>query len=106
MGHEVSVLALNTKASLDCSLPDEDLMGKVSYKAHRIDITVTVFQVATNLLQKTSFNIDRYYDEGFEQLIINEVKTTRFDIIQFEGLHTTLYYDAVRKNSNARCPQY
>jgi len=102
MGHQVSILALNTKPGLEDCLPDEDLLGKITYKAYRIDITVTVFQVATNLLQKTSFNIDRYYDEGFEQLVINEVKTNNFDIIQFEGLLTTLYYDAARKNSNAR----
>jgi glycosyltransferase involved in cell wall biosynthesis len=102
MGHQVSLLALNAKASLDECLPDEDLVNKIAYKTHRIDITVTVFQVAANLLQKTSFNIDRYYDEGFSQLIINEVKTNEFDIIQFEGLLTTLYYDAARKNSNAR----
>ncbi|MGY3214824.1 glycosyltransferase family 4 protein [Mucilaginibacter sp. HD30] len=102
MGHQVSVLALNTKPSLEDCLPDDDLLGKISYKAYSIDITVTVLQVATNLLQKTSFNIDRYYDEGFERLLINEVKTNEFDIIQFEGLLTTLYYDAARKNSNAR----
>jgi polysaccharide biosynthesis protein PslH len=102
MGHQVSILALNTKANQDECLPDEDLLGKINYKAYRIDITITLLQVATNLLQKTSFNIDRYYDEGFEKLIINEVKTNSFDIIQFEGLLTTLYYDAARKNSNAR----
>lgn len=102
MGHQVSLLALNTKASLDECLPDEDLVDKITYKTYRIDITVTVLQVAANLLQKTSFNIDRYYDEGFEKLVINEVKTNNFDIIQFEGLLTSLYYDAARKNSNAR----
>lgn len=102
MGHQVTLLALNAKAGMDNCLPDDDLAGKITYKAYRIDITVTMFQVATNLLQKTSFNIDRYYDEGFEQLVINEVKESDFDIIQFEGLLTTLYYDAARKNSNAR----
>lgn len=102
MGHQVSLLALNTKASLDDCLPDDDLINKITYKAYRIDTTVTVFQVAANLLQKTSFNIDRYYDEGFEQLVINQVKQNDFDIIQFEGLLTSLYYDAARKNSNAR----
>ncbi|MFD0751068.1 glycosyltransferase family 4 protein [Mucilaginibacter calamicampi] len=102
MGHEVSVLALNAKPGFDDCLPDDDLLGKISYRSHRINTAVTVLQVATNLLQKTSFNIDRYYDEGFEQLVINEVKTNRFDIIQFEGLLTTLYYDAARKNSNAQ----
>jgi len=103
MGHEVSVLALNTKkAGVEECLPDDDLVDKISYKTYRIDTTITVLQVAANLLQKTSFNIDRYYDEGFERLIIAEVKANNFDIIQFEGLLTTLYYDAARKNCNAQ----
>ncbi len=102
MGHEVSLLALNNKAGLDNCRPDDDIAEKLNYKIHRIDTTVTVFQVAANLLQKTSFNIDKYFDEDFEDLIIKEVKTNNFDIIQFEGLHTTLYFDAVRKNSRAR----
>ena len=102
MGHRVSLLALNSKTNLDDCPPDADLADNISYKSYRIDTTVTLFQVAANLLQKTSFNIDRYYDEGFEQLVINEVKTNDFDIIQFEGLLTTLYYDAARKHSNAR----
>ena len=103
MGHQVSVLALNTKkAGVEECLPDDDLVDKISYKTYRIDTTITVLQVAANLLQKTSFNIDRYYDEGFERLIIAEVKANNFDIIQFEGLLTTLYYDAARKNCNAQ----
>ncbi len=102
MGHQVWLLALNNKAGLDNCRPDEDIAGKLNYKIHRIDTTVTVFQVATNLFQKTSFNIDRYFDEDFEQLVINEVKATNFDVIQFEGLQTTLYFDAVRKNSKAK----
>ena len=50
VGHEVSLLALNNKAGLDNCKPDDDIAEKLSYKIHRIDTTVTVLQVAANLL--------------------------------------------------------
>lgn len=102
-GHEVSLVALNAKRnSHDSSLPDEDLMGKVNYRAYDIDTTVTMLDVAVNLFKKTSFNVDRYYDPEFEALLIRELNNTEYDIIQFEGLFVSLYMPAVRKHSKAK----
>ncbi|WP_214072869.1 glycosyltransferase family 4 protein [Mucilaginibacter sp. dw_454] len=102
-GHDVSLVALNAKRnSHDSSLPDEDLMGKINYRAYDIDTTVTILGVAMNLFKKTSFNVDRYYDPEFETLLIREMRNTEYDIIQFEGLFVTLYMPAVRKHSKAK----
>jgi glycosyltransferase involved in cell wall biosynthesis len=102
-GHDVSLVALNAKRnSHDSSLPDEDLMGKINYRAYDIDTTVTVLGVAMNLFKTTSFNVDRYYDPEFETLLIREVRSNNYDVIQFEGLFVTLYMPAVRKHSNAK----
>lgn len=102
-GHEVSLVALNAKRnSHESNLPDEDLMGKINYRAYDIDTTVTVLGVAMNLFKKTSFNVDRYYDPEFETLLIREIRNTEYDIIQFEGLFVTLYMPAVRKHSKAK----
>ena len=102
-GHDVSLVALNAKRNSHASrLPDEDLMGKINYRAYDIDTTVTVFGVAVNLFSKTSFNIDRYYDPEFEKLLIRELRNSDYDIIQFEGLYVSLYLPAVRKHSNAK----
>jgi glycosyltransferase involved in cell wall biosynthesis len=103
LGHEVSLVALNAKRNNhESQLPDEDLMGKINYRAYDIDTTVTVFGVAVNLFSKTSFNIDRYYDPEFEKLLLRELRATTYDIIQFEGLMVSLYLPAVRKNSQAK----
>jgi hypothetical protein len=103
LGHEVSLVALNAKRNNhESQLPDEDLMGKINYRAYDIDTTVTVFGVAVNLFSKTSFNIDRYYDPEFEKLLLRELRATNYDIIQFEGLMVSLYLPAVRKNSQAK----
>jgi len=102
-GHEVSVVALNAKRnSHESQLPDDDLMGKINYRAYDIDTTVTLLGVAINLFSKTSFNIDRYYDPEFEKLLIRELRNTNYDIIQFEGLLVSLYLPAVRKHSTAK----
>jgi glycosyltransferase involved in cell wall biosynthesis len=103
-GHDVSLLALNAKKNHhhENSEDDNDLLSKINYKAYNIDTNVSVFDVAVNLLSKTSFNIDRYYDSDFEKLLIKEIKKTSYDIIQFEGLLISLYLSAVRKNTKAK----
>jgi glycosyltransferase involved in cell wall biosynthesis len=99
LGHEVSLVALNTKRHYES---DDSLLEKINYRAYDIDINVSVWDVGINLFSKTSFNIDKYYDPEFEKLLIREVRNTDYDIIQFEGLLVSLYLSAVRKNSKAK----
>ncbi|MDB5110078.1 MAG: hypothetical protein JWR67_1192 [Mucilaginibacter sp.] len=101
LGHEVSLISLNPKKNHEEQLPDDELRGKINYRVYNIDINVSVFDVAINLFSKTSFNIDRYYDQGFEKLLIEAVKSTAYDIIQFEGLFLCLYLSVIRKYSKA-----
>ncbi|SDT61469.1 Glycosyltransferase involved in cell wall bisynthesis [Mucilaginibacter mallensis] len=102
LGHEVSVVALKTKKHYETSEPDDELISKINYRAYNIDINVSVFEVAMNLFSKTSFNINKYYDPGFERLLAVEVRNNAYDIIQFDGLMMSLYLAAVRKNSGAK----
>ena len=102
LGHDVSLMSLNTKRIHEEVLPDEELRDKIKYKVHHIDIGVSVLDVAVNLLSKTSFNINKYYDDGFEKLVVQEVKNTEYDIIQFEGLFLSLYLAAIRKHTRAK----
>jgi glycosyltransferase involved in cell wall biosynthesis len=104
LGHEVSLVALNAKKNHHHENTEDDdaLLAKINYRAYDIDINVSVFEVAVNLLSKTSFNIDRYYDPAFERQLIAELKKTPYDIIQFEGLLVSLYLSAVRKNTKAK----
>jgi glycosyltransferase involved in cell wall biosynthesis len=103
LGHDVSLIALNARHDhYELTEDDADLISKINYRAYDIDITVTVFDVAVNLFSKTSFNIDRYYDDEFERILVDELRINKYDIIQFEGLRTSLYLSAVRKHSKAR----
>jgi glycosyltransferase involved in cell wall biosynthesis len=100
--HDVSLLALNPKKHRESYSPDDELPSQINYQVCDIDTTVTVFDVALNLFSKTSFNIDRYYSEAFEKMIISEVTKTDYDIIQFEGLLMSLYLPAVQKHTKAK----
>jgi glycosyltransferase involved in cell wall biosynthesis len=102
LGHDVSLVALNTKVIHENNKPDDELLDKINYRAYNIDIHVSVLDVAINLLSKTSFNIDKYYDPEFEKLLIREVKQTNYDIVQFDGLLVSLYLSAVRKNCSSK----
>ncbi len=104
MGHEVSLVALNSKKNHHHTTDDNDkeLLSKINYRVFNIDLNVSVIDVAINLFSKTSFNIDKYYSAEFERLLIGEVRKTAYDIIQFEGLMVSLYLSAVRRFSKAK----
>jgi glycosyltransferase involved in cell wall biosynthesis len=101
LGHDVSLVALNSKKNFH-EVPEDALLDKIKYRAYDIDTNVSVFDVAINLFSKTSFNIDKYYDPEFEKLLIREVKGNAYDVIQFDGLLISLYLNAVRKNCKSK----
>lgn len=101
LGHEVSLVALNSKKNHH-EVPDDPLLDNIKYRAYNIDTSVSVLDVAINLFSKTSFNIDKYYDPEFEKLLIREVRNNDYDIIQFDGLLVSLYINAVRKNCKSK----
>jgi len=102
-GHDVSLVALNARKNHHENTSDDNyLLSKINYRAYDIDTNVSVFEVAVNLFSKTSFNIDKYYDAEFEKLLVRELRSKDYDIIQFEGLYVSLYLQAVRKVSKAK----
>lgn len=102
LGHEVTLISLNGKKSFGKNSIDTELHDKINYKVHDIDISISIWDMLVNLFSKTSFNIDRYYDPAFEALLIKEIKSTAYDIIQFEGLLISLYLPAVQRATNAK----
>jgi polysaccharide biosynthesis protein PslH len=102
LGHEVTLMSLNGKKSFGKTSVDKELRGKINYKVHDIDISISVWDMLVNLFSKTSFNIDRYYDPAFEALLLKEIKSNEYDVIQFEGLMVSLYLPAIQRATNAR----
>lgn len=55
-----------------------------------------------NLFSNKSYNISRFYNKNFEELITATLQKEKFDIILLESLYTTPYIAAIRKSSNAK----
>ncbi len=102
LGHEVTLMSLNGKKSFGKTSVDKELRDKINYIVHDIDISISIWDMLINLFSKTSFNIDRYYDPAFEALLLNEIKSNDFDVIQFEGLMVSLYLPAIQRATNAK----
>jgi glycosyltransferase involved in cell wall biosynthesis len=101
LGHQVSLVALNSKKNHH-KQPDDEVISKINYRAYDIDTSVSIFDVAVNLFSKTSFNIDKYYDAEFERQLTREVRINNYDIVQFDGLMVSLYLNAVRKSCSSK----
>ncbi|GAB2985915.1 glycosyltransferase family 4 protein [Mucilaginibacter puniceus] len=102
LGHEVTLMSLNAKRSFGKTYVDKELHDKINYKVHDIDISISIWDMLVNLFSKTSFNIDRYYDPTFEALLLKEIKSNEYDIIQFEGLLVSLYLPVIQKATNTK----
>ena len=102
LGHEVSLVALNGKKSFQDKLQNEEILSQIDYRTHEIDLSVSIWDVFINLFSKTSFNIDKYYDDKIEELLIENIKNGDYDVIQFEGLLMSLYLPAIRKHTKAK----
>jgi glycosyltransferase involved in cell wall biosynthesis len=101
-GHEVSLISLNVKKHTDKIFERDELLNKIAYTEYDIDTRVSMIEFVSNLFTKNPYNIDKYYDAGFEKLLVQNLKNNQYDIIQLEGLFVVPYLAAIRKNSKVR----
>ena len=103
MGHEVSLFSLNTKRAVHPHIENPDaLIARINYQLTDISIEISWFEAFLNLFRSKANNIDRFYDPQFEQKLVEELKNHHYDIIQFEGLYVSPYFNAVRRATKAR----
>jgi len=67
-----------------------------------IDTAIKKKNALANLFSGKSYNISRFYNKNFEELITATLQKEKFDIILLESLYTTPYIAAIRKSSNAK----
>lgn len=101
LGHDVTLISLNVKKN---SAPRErdELLEKINYTEYNIDTRVTMVEAISNLFTNNSYNIDKYYNAGFEKLLFRNLTDNKYDIIQLEGIFVAPYLDVIRKNAKAK----
>ena len=92
MGHEVTVLALNT---LKHYFPPEQLPDSISKAARflsiSIDTDVKVWPAFKNLFSRQSYNVVRFFSMDYARELTRLLKEESFDIILVEGVYLMQY---------------
>ena len=80
----------------------EDYLSKTQIESSAIDTRVKSKAAFLNLFSKTSYNIDRFYDKPFSDLVVATLKAQTFDIILLESLYVTPYIAEIIAVSDAK----
>jgi glycosyltransferase involved in cell wall biosynthesis len=67
-----------------------------------IDTKVTPWGVLTNFFSSKSYNLERFYNIDFENLIAKELQEKKYDIVLLETFFVTGYIEAIRAISNVK----
>lgn len=102
LGHEVSVLALNTSKHhyrIE-NLPDE-VRATANWQSVDINTSIQPVKAFLNLFSSQSYNIERFYSPEFEKLLAHLLTTNNYDVIQLETLYMSQYIDVIKSNTRA-----
>ncbi|MGZ5303491.1 MAG: glycosyltransferase, partial [Bacteroidia bacterium] len=104
LGHSLHLLCLNTKKSFVSKEETPDLFRDLdSYRAVYIDTDIEPVGALYNLLfSKESYHISRFHSKAFTSKLIYVLENFKFDVIQLEGLHISIYLPIIRKYSKAK----
>jgi len=104
MGHDVTVLAMNTKKHF--AIPDEvvyALKNIAEFRYLNINADINIIKAIVNIFfSKIPYNAERFITKKFAKKIEEILKVKKFDIVQLEGLYLVPYINTIRQNSNAR----
>ncbi|OFX57333.1 MAG: hypothetical protein A2046_09420 [Bacteroidetes bacterium GWA2_30_7] len=104
LGHEVTILSLNTKKHYsELSKIPEELKKIIRFIPVDIDTTIKSNLALKNLLfSSLPYNAQRFICENFKNKLITLLCSEKFDIIQIEGLYMGLYIETIKKYSTAK----
>lgn len=101
-GAEVRTLSLNPrKHHVDpASLPEE--ARPLRLEAIDLDTTVTVAGALKSLFFGSSYNVDRFFSEAFEERLREVLRAEPPDVVLLESLFMVPYVPALRRGTSAR----
>lgn len=96
-GVEVDYITLNTKKHFVDKETLEKQFGFLNQLiTFDIDTSVKPIPALLNLFQSSSYNITRFINEAFRQLIQTKVNESKYDVIHFEGLFVADYVKGLK----------
>jgi glycosyltransferase involved in cell wall biosynthesis len=91
-GNEVSVISLNTKKHfVSNNIVEQEFDFCQKIETFDIDTNIKITKAFINLFSNKSYNLSRFWNLEFLELLQREVNANTYDIIQFEGLFVAEY---------------
>jgi len=95
---DVEYLTISTnKHPFDLEEFPDSIKDKIQPKTVKVFTAVRPLEAFKYLFKKKSYNIDRFYDERFTELIIERLSAADFDIVVLDSLYATPYLQDIRK---------
>ncbi|MEM0994596.1 MAG: glycosyltransferase family 4 protein [Bacteroidota bacterium] len=102
LGCEVTLLSMNTtKHYFDLSELPKSYNHYKNIHTVKVDNRLKVKDAFLNLFSSTSYHVSRFISNNFKNVLIQLLKTEKFDVIQLETLYLAPYISTIRQHSNA-----
>lgn len=103
LGHEVTVLSMNTsKHHVRIKDMPGDLRKKADFRLVEVPASINWFEAALNLLfSDMPYNAQRFISDEYNTELVKLLTEKKFDVIQLEGLYLCPYIPVIRKYSDA-----
>ncbi len=103
LGHEVTVLSMNTsKHHVDFNDMPDELKKLADFRLVEVPAYINWFEAALNLLfSKLPYNAQRFISDEYSFELVKLLTEKAFDVIQLEGLYLCPYIPVIRKYSEA-----
>lgn len=103
LGHEVTVLSMNTtKHHIRIKDMPADLRKKADFRLVEVPASINWLEATLNLLfSRLPYNAQRFISDEFSQELAKLLSEKTFDVIQLEGLYLCPYIPVIRKYSKA-----
>ena len=103
LGHEVTVLSMNTsKHHIRIKDMPDDVRRKADFRLVEVPASINWLEATLNLLfSKLPYNAQRFISDEFSNELVKLLTEKTFDVIQLEGLYLCPYIPVIREYSKA-----
>lgn len=100
---ELHLLPINTKKHFkpEDNIPS-DFKQKTHYTSIYRDTDTSKIGAFTNLFSSQSYFVSRFFFKEYEEILIQKLQNTTFDIVQIEGVFMCTYIPIIKKYSKAK----
>ncbi|MDD3875554.1 MAG: glycosyltransferase family 4 protein [Bacteroidales bacterium] len=99
---DIKILAVSTqKCFVNKDEIPKEFSEPTNFDSYFIDTNPDLWDAFLNLFSTKSYQIERFYNKGFDKKLQDILAGEKFDIVQLESVYMTPYVDTIRKNSSA-----